>query len=644
MPLGGSSGAKKRRKLLLFYVLVAVASSLKPCVEDVSLIGDDYCDCADGSDELLTSACSSVEATARFSCANEGHISEMLPLSRVNDGLCDCCDGSDEVVGLCSNDCERQRLAFAAAEEARLARVMVGRQERRSILCASREGQERAKTARASATWKLASEERRFNRTKIARDKLAKDVAERKDKIAEQKLFDLSGLATLSKAQLRHLVLDLSRDQRLRLKDLQTRVRQIKGLSPLEEETTSDVDVAEEPKEEGRPPNKIPDEEDEENIQDDDIKEEQQDDITEEQQDKITEEQQDELTEEIQEKEESQDDEDSSSGKIEESKTFDDDDDDIRDDEEEIPDEVFSNDEDSSEERYRYGDDFDDYDGDYDHFDDGVTPPPLDEVVSVAPPQEESEFDLWKFYDDSDYKKVLSMIYWKMKKLRSLEDDLGRLEKKILKRKEKIEENQVTSLDRYGNDGALWPLRDACLKKVARGYTYEICFFGKAKQDSNRLGDFAESTLDSAGRVVGMTFRNGAPCYNGPPRSMRVTFVCGTGTGDILDIDEPETCVYTATVATPVACFDDDDDSCDNTTLLCDNQENQKQQGLLDKWRRFLMSYFSSPSDDDDDDDKQITKKRKKKQKQRRGKKEKKTPWCKKRHRRWLCDALLAWL
>ena len=78
---------------------------------EITSLNDDYCDCADGSDEPGTSACAHLSKKANtfvgFWCRNAGFKEQTISPMIVDDGICDCCDGSDEALKKCENTCDQ---------------------------------------------------------------------------------------------------------------------------------------------------------------------------------------------------------------------------------------------------------------------------------------------------------------------------------------------------------------------------------------------------------------------------------------------------------------------------------------------------------------------------------------------------------
>eukprot|EP00735_Rhodelphis_limneticus_P011274 TRINITY_DN4356_c0_g1::TRINITY_DN4356_c0_g1_i1::g.21168::m.21168 TRINITY_DN4356_c0_g1::TRINITY_DN4356_c0_g1_i1::g.21168 ORF type:complete len:449 (+),score=84.71,sp/A2WNF5/GLU2B_ORYSI/44.51/5e-38,sp/A2WNF5/GLU2B_ORYSI/40.88/5e-28,PRKCSH-like/PF12999.2/4.5e-38,PRKCSH-like/PF12999.2/98,PRKCSH-like/PF12999.2/46,PRKCSH_1/PF13015.1/5.7e+03,PRKCSH_1/PF13015.1/6.3e-27,ATG27/PF09451.5/0.00055,Ldl_recept_a/PF00057.13/1.4,Ldl_recept_a/PF00057.13/12,DUF3584/PF12128.3/3.3,Pox_A_type_inc/PF04508.7/5.5e+02,Po len=97
----------------------------------VSLVNDDYCDCADGLDEPGTSACN-----FKFYCNNLGHQSQYIYSSRVNDGICDCCDGSDEFTTTkeCKNTCWEMGAQARAEQEEKMKAIEEGSKVRDGLI------------------------------------------------------------------------------------------------------------------------------------------------------------------------------------------------------------------------------------------------------------------------------------------------------------------------------------------------------------------------------------------------------------------------------------------------------------------------------------------------------------------------------
>ena len=103
-------------------------------------VNDDYCDCADGSDEPGTSACAG-RGDAGFYCVNAGAAPKRVSATRVDDGVCDCCDGSDEAGKkrvVCENTCTKEARARREALMGTVSEARRGRKARATATDKSR--------------------------------------------------------------------------------------------------------------------------------------------------------------------------------------------------------------------------------------------------------------------------------------------------------------------------------------------------------------------------------------------------------------------------------------------------------------------------------------------------------------------------
>ena len=80
-------------------------------------------------------------------------------------------------------------------------------------------------------------------------------------------------------------------------------------------------------------------------------------------------------------------------------------------------------------------------------------------------------------------------------------------------------------------------------------YTYEVCAFGRAKQDHTSLGNFREWRADNTKWYFG----GGQHCPGRGARDLVVSLLCGSEER-LGNVGEPETCSYSADLYTPAAC------------------------------------------------------------------------------------------
>jgi len=139
--------------------------------------------------------------------------------------------------------------------------------------------------------------------------------------------------------------------------------------------------------------------------------------------------------------------------------------------------------------------------------------------------------------EESELEKKRSTRRGISDKLRTLKSERDDLEKEA-------------KLD-FGPEKEWWALKGQCFSIDTGGYKYEMCPFGKAKQDHISLGSWSGFEEGSDYKVF--KFTNGQRCWNGPERSLTVKGSCGVEE-IILDVSEPSTCEYHMQFKTPALC------------------------------------------------------------------------------------------
>lgn len=411
-----------------------------------SAINDDFCDCADGSDEPGTSACAAVNA--RFFCRNKGFRGKFIPASNVMDGICDCCDGSDEYATKkpCRNTCEedgagwrlQQAEAIKKAEEGARLRsqyaaegknALESRTSKVQTFATSLESLKGERTLAENSLQALEAEEARVNEARNA-----EASATLYTKVAEG-----LGVTGYTNAQLLSLLVDHVRDTGTS-GALVKRLRRLAGEKEEEEPVaTPSPDNAEE---------YVPADDDSAASDVDTLKP-------------------------------------GSGGSSTGRSSY------------------------SALSKINW----------------------LEEFDAASTPYKSPAGDQAR------------------EKLIALRGEINKVEQDLRQAKEEGEKD-------FGPDNAFYPLRDKCYDLKVNQYTYHVCPFGTAKQDYTSLGTYEgwEKNPDTgAVDYTSMLFKNGQYCWNGPARSLRLKFICGT-TDAVLSFDEPEKCTYAAFFSTPAVC------------------------------------------------------------------------------------------
>ncbi|KAK9153205.1 hypothetical protein Sjap_000685 [Stephania japonica] len=518
-------------------------------------LNDDFCDCADGTDEPGTPAC----PVGKFYCQNAGHVPLLLFSSRVNDGICDCCDGSDEYdSGVnCPNTCweagnvarEKLKKKIATFQEGVSKRKLEIEQAKQAI---TKDEAELSKLKKEEEILKEVVQQLKDHKEQIEKaeekERLEKEREEKKKKESEEKINEEHKQSTEGHVDDHHETIgeldEHSHEQEIAeikdelavadTDDIAEHATDDHGTAKVEADISHDTEGSASPEHEGE--------------QDKDVNTEG---LSKEELGRLvasrwtgenTEQQPKEVSEAKEEKHEenpkvddnSHDEDDSgySSGMDEENHKYDEDEMDG-----DMDDDIDQNHVDSSTYDAPYSEDHDD-------FSDTISDSPswLDKIQRTARNILQAVNVFRSPVDTSDAARV-------RKEYDESSAKLSKLRSRISSLTQKLKQD-------FGPEKEFYSFYDRCFEYKENKYTYKVCPFKQASQveghSTTRLGNWDK--VEDSYKV--MLFSNGDRCWNGPDRSLKVRLRCGLK-NELADVDEPSRCEYVAVLSTPALCHEE---------------------------------------------------------------------------------------
>ncbi|KAJ3384871.1 hypothetical protein HDU92_003344 [Lobulomyces angularis] len=489
-------------------------------------INDDYCDCINGEDEPGTSAC----LNSKFYCLNKNHIPIYISSSKVNDGVCDeeCCDGSDEYNGFvtCPNTCKQAAVEYNRDKKKELEMKQVA-----------------MKTKLEYVNFHKTEKKRRELELKKLQSQIADSVAlvekytkaKEEAQIYEERVEKLRN-STMAKKQQKECPTNLKairndfKNLRNKLIKANEKINFLfEVVEPLNKKTLSEKSVEEEEFEEPVLS---------ENCLHDPVLMEMKTNIEQLRYDN---------SEEV----------------VVPAEPL----------EEEGDDVVYS-----IEELEKFFDPCqDNHSSGFECLKSGLNKIKLNLVG----------FYSWKGWNKLFYKTPLNLInsflykssitktgdevvddlesrFGEYKDLSEAEKNLELAENEKRDLESKIEKLETISGIDFGPLGIFEKLYEQCINLDTPEYTYEVCLFGRSTQKSKKgHGDTSIGSFKRWGKRGDdkvdynyMMFENGVSCWNGPERSLEVTFECGQE-NKALSVAEPSKCEYSIKILTPAVCEDD---------------------------------------------------------------------------------------